>query len=72
MKTVDIHKEKVARREIGALTASKNVTRCHKIVAPASQKKQRRYKREEVDYSVLDEIGTTKSFLFHIRNKCTI
>eukprot|EP00112_Aurelia_sp_Birch-Aquarium-sp1_P025145 Seg822.6 transcript_id=Seg822.6/GoldUCD/mRNA.D3Y31 product="Abl interactor 1" protein_id=Seg822.6/GoldUCD/D3Y31 len=55
--TVDIHKEKVARREIGALTASKNVTRGHKIVAPAQQEKIKRYKREEIDYSMLDDIG---------------
>eukprot|EP00795_Rhopilema_esculentum_P014088 gene14088-5076_t len=56
-KTVDIHKEKVARREIGALTANKNVTRGHKIVAPAQQEKPRRYKREEIDYAALDDIG---------------
>ena len=54
---MDIHKEKVARREIGALTASKNVTRGHKIVAPAQQEKIKRYKREEIDYSMLDDIG---------------
>lgn len=57
IKTVDIHKEKVARREIGALTTSKNVTKGHKIVAPPQQEKQRRYKREEIDYSSLDDIG---------------
>ena len=34
--TVDIHKEKVARREIGVLTTNKSVTRQYKIIAPAS------------------------------------
>ncbi|KAJ4924023.1 hypothetical protein JOQ06_000265 [Pogonophryne albipinna] len=32
--TVDIHKEKVARREIGILTTNKNTSRTHKIIAP--------------------------------------
>jgi hypothetical protein len=34
--TVDIHKEKVARREIGVLTTNKSITRQYKIIAPAS------------------------------------
>ncbi|NXK52177.1 ABI2 protein, partial [Chauna torquata] len=34
--TVDIHKEKVARREIGILTTNKNTSRTHKIIAPAN------------------------------------
>jgi len=54
---VDIHKEKVARREIGVLTSSKNFSRSHKIVPPAQQEKPHKYKREEIDYSVLDTIG---------------
>ncbi|KAK1330207.1 hypothetical protein QTO34_010393 [Cnephaeus nilssonii] len=31
--TVDIHKEKVARRKIGILTTNKNTSRTHKIIA---------------------------------------
>ena len=54
---IDIHKEKVARREIGVLTSSKNFSRGHKIVAPAQQEKPKRYKRVEIDFSELDDIG---------------
>jgi hypothetical protein len=55
--TVNIHKEKVARREIGVLATSKNTTRTHKIIAPAKQEKAERYTRKPVDYSILDDIG---------------
>ncbi|KAM3861832.1 abl interactor 2-like isoform 2-T2 [Diretmus argenteus] len=55
--TVDIHKEKVARREIGILTTNKNTSRSHKIVAPANQERPVRYIRKPLDYSVLDDIG---------------
>ncbi|XP_060224442.1 abl interactor 2 isoform X23 [Meriones unguiculatus] len=55
--TVDIHKEKVARREIGILTASKNTSRTHKIIAPASLERPVRYIRKPIDYTVLDDIG---------------
>ncbi|KAM7380023.1 hypothetical protein PAMP_003350 [Pampus punctatissimus] len=55
--TVDIHKEKVARREIGILTTNKNTSRSHKIVAPANPERPVRYIRKQIDYSVLDDIG---------------
>lgn len=55
--TVDIHKEKVARREIGILTTNKNTCRSHKIVAPANPERPVRYIRKPIDYSVLDDIG---------------
>ncbi|XP_065666211.1 abl interactor 2 [Hydra vulgaris] len=55
--TVDIHKEKVARREIGVLTSSKNFSRSHKIVAPPQQEKPKSYKREEINFNSLDHIG---------------
>ncbi|KAM3861837.1 abl interactor 2-like isoform 7-T7 [Diretmus argenteus] len=57
VQTVDIHKEKVARREIGILTTNKNTSRSHKIVAPANQERPVRYIRKPLDYSVLDDIG---------------
>ncbi|XP_053184027.1 abl interactor 2-like isoform X18 [Scomber japonicus] len=57
VQTVDIHKEKVARREIGILTTNKNTTRSHKIVAPANPERPVRYIRKPIDYSVLDDIG---------------
>ena len=52
-----IHKEKVARREIGVLTTNKNTTRQHKIIAPANPEKPMKYTRKQIDYAVLDEIG---------------
>ncbi|XP_041857552.1 abl interactor 2-like isoform X9 [Melanotaenia boesemani] len=55
--TVDIHKEKVARREIGILTTNKNTSRSHKIVAPSNPERPVRYIRKPIDYSVLDDIG---------------
>ena len=55
--TVTIHKEKVARREIGVLATSKNTGRTHRIIAPAEQEKPRRYSRKPIDYSLLDDIG---------------
>ncbi|XP_022687631.1 abl interactor 2-like [Varroa jacobsoni] len=55
--TVSIHKEKVARREIGVLTTNKNTIRQHKILAPANQEKQVKYVRKPIDYSALDGVG---------------
>ncbi|XP_078272156.1 abl interactor 1a isoform X4 [Rhinoraja longicauda] len=55
--TVDIHKEKVARREIGILTTNKNTSRTHKIIAPASVERPVRYVRKPIDYTVLDDVG---------------
>ncbi|XP_018423019.1 PREDICTED: abl interactor 1 isoform X13 [Nanorana parkeri] len=55
--TVDIHKEKVARREIGILTTNKNTARSHKIIAPANIERPVRYIRKPIDYMVLDDVG---------------
>ncbi|XP_070784111.1 abl interactor 1a isoform X12 [Enoplosus armatus] len=55
--TVDIHKEKVARREIGILTTNKNTARTHKIIAPANVERPVRYIRKPIDYTVLDDVG---------------
>ncbi|XP_035854335.1 abl interactor 2b isoform X18 [Sander lucioperca] len=55
--TVDIHKEKVARREIGILTTNKNTSRTHKIIAPANPERPVRYIRKPIDYSMLDDMG---------------
>lgn len=54
---MDIHKEKVARREIGILTTNKNTSRTHKIIAPANPERPVRYIRKPVDYSLLDDMG---------------
>ncbi|XP_055716015.1 abl interactor 2 isoform X1 [Phlebotomus papatasi] len=55
--TVTIHKEKVARREIGVLTANKVNARQYKIVAPMNPEKPIKYVRKQIDYSLLDEVG---------------
>uniref|UniRef100_A0A146WHH6 Abl interactor 1 n=1 Tax=Fundulus heteroclitus TaxID=8078 RepID=A0A146WHH6_FUNHE len=55
--TVDIHKEKVARREIGILTTNKNTSRTHKIIAPANMERPVRYIRKPIDYTLLDDVG---------------
>ncbi|XP_053717808.1 abl interactor 2b isoform X12 [Synchiropus splendidus] len=55
--TVDIHKEKVARREIGILTTNKNTSRTHKIIAPANPERPVRYIRKPIDYGLLDDMG---------------
>lgn len=57
LQTVDIHKEKVARREIGILTTNKNTSRTHKIIAPANPERPVRYIRKPIDYSLLDDMG---------------
>ncbi|XP_053295767.1 abl interactor 2 isoform X15 [Pleuronectes platessa] len=57
VQTVDVHKEKVARREIGILTTNKNTCRAHKIVAQSNPERPVRYVRKPIDYGVLDDIG---------------
>lgn len=55
--TVMIHKEKVARREIGVLTANKTTNRQYKIIAPANPEKPIKYVRKPIDFNALDDIG---------------
>ncbi|XP_044737267.1 abl interactor 2 isoform X2 [Chrysoperla carnea] len=55
--TVMIHKEKVARREIGVLTANKSTNRQYKIIAPSNPEKPIKYVRKPIDYTALDDIG---------------
>ena len=52
-----MHKEKVARREIGVLASSKNTTRGHKIIAPSQREQPKRYQRQPIDYNALDNVG---------------
>ncbi|KAK9537360.1 hypothetical protein VZT92_004987 [Zoarces viviparus] len=65
--TVDIHKEKVARREIGILTTNKNTSRSHKIVAPANPERPVRFIRKPIDYNVLDDIGHGVKWLLRFK-----
>jgi len=55
--TVSIHKEKVARREIGVLTTNKCSNRQYKIIAPANPERPIKYVRKPIDYGALDDIG---------------
>ena len=54
---MDIHKEKVARREIGSLASSKNITRAQKVVAPSQKERPQKFMRSRLDFSALDHIG---------------
>lgn len=54
---VDIHKEKVSRREIGSLTISKRFPSYQKIMAPPSQPCLEPYYRKPLNFSILDDIG---------------
>ena len=62
MQIVMIHKEKVARREIGELTTNKATTRLpgvkHPgIIFPEKPETQVKYVRKAIDYTLLDGIG---------------
>ncbi|XP_066201213.1 abl interactor 2 isoform X12 [Saccopteryx leptura] len=65
--TVDIHKEKVARREIGILTTNKNTLRTHKIIAPTNLERPVRYIRKPIDYTILDDIGHGVKWLLRFK-----
>jgi hypothetical protein len=53
-----MHREKVARREIGAFTTAKRVPRSHKIIPPATGKEPKpKYTRSPITYSDLDTQG---------------
>ena len=56
-----IHKEKVARREIGVLTAGRSVPRPlgmkNGIIYPEQTERPIRYARKPIDYNILDDIG---------------
>ncbi|MGH0144566.1 UNVERIFIED_CONTAM: hypothetical protein FKN15_003931 [Acipenser sinensis] len=70
--TVDIHKEKVARREIGILTTNKNTSRTHKIIAPANPERPVRYIRKPIDYTMLDDIGHGVKAPLSCHTKCIV
>ncbi|KAM6957809.1 ABI family, member 3a [Aplochiton taeniatus] len=56
--TVGMHREKVARREIGVFTTVKRVPRSHKILPPPAGKEPRhKYTRCPITYSGLDGVG---------------
>ncbi|XP_039372658.1 ABI gene family member 3 isoform X2 [Mauremys reevesii] len=54
---VDVHKEKVARREIGTLTVRKRPLHYQKIIYPTYQEPLEAYYRKPLNFSVLDDVG---------------
>ncbi|MED6257811.1 hypothetical protein ATANTOWER_031858 [Ataeniobius toweri] len=55
--TVEMHKEKVSRREIGTFTAVRRVPRNHKIIPPTGAQPRPPYSRQPINYQQLDELG---------------
>uniref|UniRef100_A0A8D3AIX0 SH3 domain-containing protein n=1 Tax=Scophthalmus maximus TaxID=52904 RepID=A0A8D3AIX0_SCOMX len=59
--TVEMHKEKVSRREIGLFTAVRRVPRSHKILPPpqppAGTQPRPPYSRQPINYQQLDSLG---------------
>ncbi|RLV62200.1 hypothetical protein DV515_00019562 [Chloebia gouldiae] len=55
--SVDMHKEKVSRREIGALTVTRRFLSYQKVVAPPNPPVLEPYYRKPLNFSVLDDIG---------------
>lgn len=54
---IDMHKEKVSRREIGSLTISKRFPAHEKIMSPPSPPCLEPYYRKPLNFSILDDIG---------------
>ncbi|XP_034611591.1 ABI gene family member 3 isoform X1 [Trachemys scripta elegans] len=54
---VDVHKEKVARREIGTLTVCKRPPHYQKIIYPTYQEPLEAYYRKPLNFSILDDVG---------------
>ncbi|XP_076023658.1 ABI family, member 3a isoform X2 [Genypterus blacodes] len=57
--TVEMHKEKVSRREIGTFTVVRRVPRSHKLLPPSPAGTQPRppYSRRPINYQQLDSLG---------------
>ncbi|KAJ7313685.1 hypothetical protein JRQ81_005299 [Phrynocephalus forsythii] len=54
---MEMHKEKVARREIGSLTICKTLPRYPKIIYPKDPEPLEPYYRKPLNFSSLDEVG---------------
>lgn len=55
--SVEMHREKVARREIGSFTAQRRVPRCHKLLPPPQPKTRPPYSRQPINFQQLDALG---------------
>lgn len=60
LQKLEMHREKVSRREIGAFTVVKHVPRSHKILplsSPSSSQPRPPYSRRPINYRQLDGVG---------------
>ncbi|XP_062264624.1 ABI family, member 3a isoform X1 [Platichthys flesus] len=55
--TVEMHKEKVSRREVGVYTSVRRVPRSHKILPPKPIQPRPLYSRQPINYQQLDGLG---------------
>lgn len=55
--SVEMHREKVARREIGSFTAQRRVPRCHKLLPPTQPRPRPPYSRQPINFQLLDAVG---------------
>lgn len=54
---VDIHCEKVSRREVGSLTARKPISRGPAVKLPTNPERPVKYIRKAINYAEFDDIG---------------
>ncbi|XP_078080072.1 abl interactor 1-like [Mustelus asterias] len=54
---VEMHKEKVARREIGLFAVPKTTPRIAKIIPPTNPVQREKYTRKPIVYTILDDTG---------------
>lgn len=57
LQVIEMHKEKVSRREIGMLTVSKTFPPYQKVIYPKNIEPLQPYYRKPLDFSTLDDIG---------------
>ncbi|XP_072343320.1 abl interactor 2-like isoform X3 [Scyliorhinus torazame] len=65
---VEMHKEKVARREIGLLAVPKTTPRIAKIIPPTNPVQREKYTRKPIVFTILDDTGHgVKDMSNHVR-----
>lgn len=57
LQMVDMHKEKVVRREIGTLAICKKPPLYQKIIYPQNLERREPYFRKPLNFSILDDVG---------------
>ena len=71
---MQIHKEKVARREIGVLTTNRSITRPlgvkNGIIFPEHGERPTKYQRKGIDYGELDNVGHGVKVFIEIVHMC--